>query len=94
MQMRQPGNLRASLNHYGYIPQMAEQTKELTRSKLTVPMLAWAGRRSFGNHCFDCAKAIANSAEGGVIEECGHWVFEEKQDFIVQQLSQFWPRHS
>ena len=41
MQMRQPGNLRASLNHYGYIPQMAEQTKELTRSKLTVPMLAW-----------------------------------------------------
>jgi pimeloyl-ACP methyl ester carboxylesterase len=93
MQMRQPGNLRASLNHYGYIPQMAEQTKELTRSKLTVPMLAWGGRRSFGDHCFNCAKAIANSADGGVIEECGHWVFEEKTDFIVQQLSQFWPRH-
>jgi pimeloyl-ACP methyl ester carboxylesterase len=94
MQMRQPGNLRASLNHYGYIPQMAEQTKELTRSKLTVPMLAWAGRRSFGDHCFDCAKAIANTAEGGVIEECGHWVFEEKTDFIVDQLSQFWSRHA
>ena len=44
MQMRQPGNLRGSLNHYGYIPQMAEQTKELTRNKLTVPMLAWGGR--------------------------------------------------
>jgi pimeloyl-ACP methyl ester carboxylesterase len=93
MQMRQPGNLRASLNLYGYIPQMAEQTKELTRSKLTVPMLAWGGRRSFGDHCFDCARAIANSAEGGVIEQCGHWVFEEKPDFIVGQLSQFWPRH-
>jgi pimeloyl-ACP methyl ester carboxylesterase len=93
MQMRQPGNLRASLNLYGYIPQMAEQTKELTRSKLTVPMLAWGGRRSFGDHCFDCARAIANSAEGGVIEECGHWVFEERTDFIVDQLSQFWPRH-
>jgi hypothetical protein len=25
MQMRQPGNLRASLHPYGYIPQMAEQ---------------------------------------------------------------------
>jgi pimeloyl-ACP methyl ester carboxylesterase len=93
MQMRQPGNLRASLNLYGYIPQMAEQTKELTRSKLTVPMLAWGGRISFGNHCFDSARAIANSAEGGVIEECGHWVFEERTDFIVDQLSQFWPRH-
>jgi pimeloyl-ACP methyl ester carboxylesterase len=93
MQMRQPGNLRASLNLYGYVPQMAEQTKELTRAKLTVPMLAWGGRRSFGDHCFDCARAIANSAEGGVIEQCGHWVFEEKPDFIVGQLSQFWPRH-
>ena len=48
VQMRQPGNLRASLNHYGYIPQMAEQTAELTREKLKVPMLAWGGVRSFG----------------------------------------------
>ncbi|MGH9847915.1 MAG: hypothetical protein ACREEM_55220 [Blastocatellia bacterium] len=59
MQMRQPGNLRASLNHYGYIPQMAEQISEITMRKLTVPMLAWAGRASFGDHRFDCAKAIA-----------------------------------
>lgn len=93
MQMRQPGTLRGSLNHYGYIPQMAEQTKELTRNKLTVPMLAWAGEVSFGDHCINSAKAIANTAEGGVIEGCGHWVFEEKPDFIIDQLSKFWPRH-
>jgi pimeloyl-ACP methyl ester carboxylesterase/catechol 2,3-dioxygenase-like lactoylglutathione lyase family enzyme len=86
MQMRQPGNLRASLNHYGYIPQMTEQTAELTREKLKVPMLAWGGARSFGSHCIDSARAISVSAEGGVIEECGHWVFEEKTDFICQQL--------
>jgi len=93
LQMRQPGNLRASLNHYGYIPQMAEQMRDLTRSKLTVPMLAWAGRSSFGAHCYDCAKAIAASAEGGMIEECGHWVFEEKTDFIRDQLRAFWAKH-
>jgi pimeloyl-ACP methyl ester carboxylesterase len=93
MQMQQPGNLRASLNHYGYIPQMAAQTAELAKSKLKVPMLAWAGRASFGDHCFDCAKAIAVSAEGGVIEECGHWVFEEKPDFIREQLGAFWAKH-
>jgi pimeloyl-ACP methyl ester carboxylesterase len=90
MQMCQPGNLRASLNHYGYIPQMAAQTSELTKTRLTVPMLAWAGRSSFGDHCFDCAKAIAVSAKGGVIEECGHWVFEEKTAFINEQLGEFW----
>jgi pimeloyl-ACP methyl ester carboxylesterase len=91
--MRQPGNLRASLNHYGYIPQMAEQTAALTREKLRVPLLAWAGVRSFGSHCIESAKAIAVSAEGGVIEECGHWVFEEKTDFICEQLAGFWRRH-
>jgi pimeloyl-ACP methyl ester carboxylesterase len=41
----------------------------------------------------DTYKAIANNANGGVIEECGHWVFEEKTDFIVQQLSQFCSQH-
>ncbi|HET7665492.1 MAG TPA: alpha/beta hydrolase [Mycobacterium sp.] len=93
MQMRQPGGLRASLNHYGYIPQMAAQTAELTKETLTVPMLAWGGRVSFVDHCLNCAKAIAESADGGVIEECGHWVFEEKPDFICQQLSSFWEKH-
>ncbi len=88
-QMRQPGTLRASLNHYGYIPQMAEQTAELAREKLRIPMLAWGGVRSFGSHCIDSAKAISVSAEGGVIEECGHWVFEEKTDFICEQLAGF-----
>ena len=94
MQMRQPGNLRASLNHYGYIPQMAEQTEQLTRNKLSIPMLAWGGRRSFGDHCFEAAKSISPVAEGGVIEECGHWVFEEKTDFIVHQLGDFWARNA
>ena len=93
MQMRQPGSLRASLNHYGYIPQMATQTAELTKDTLTVPMLAWGGRFSFGDHCFNCARAIAASAEGGVIEDCGHWVFEEKTDFICEELGSFWKKH-
>ncbi|HEX8604878.1 MAG TPA: alpha/beta hydrolase [Pseudoduganella sp.] len=93
MQMRQPGNLRASLNHYGYIPQMATQTAELAKQKLKVPMLAWAGSASFGDHCYQSARAIAESAEGGVIEECGHWVFEEKTDFIREQLTAFWTQH-
>jgi pimeloyl-ACP methyl ester carboxylesterase len=51
------------------------------------------GARSFGSHCIDTAKAISVSAEGGVIEECGHWVFEEKTDFICQQLETFWQRN-
>jgi pimeloyl-ACP methyl ester carboxylesterase len=90
MQMRQPGNLRASLNLYGYIPQMAEQTSELAANKLTVPMMAWGGQSSFRSHCIDSAKAIATKAQGGVIEQCGHWVFQERTDFICDELDRFW----
>lgn len=90
MQMRQPGNLRASLNVYGSIPEMALQTAELTKQPLTVPMLAWGGRRSFGDHCISSAKAIAETARGGVLEDCGHWVFEEQPDVICDELAHFW----
>ncbi|MBA1290736.1 alpha/beta fold hydrolase [Pseudomonas japonica] len=89
-QMMQPGNLRASLNHYGYIPEMAEQTARLAQEKLQVPMLAWGGEASFGNHCYRSARHLSTSAVGGVIPECGHWVFEEKTDFIAEQLRDFW----
>lgn len=92
-QMLRPGHLRASLNHYDAIPAMASQTAELTRSRLGVPMLAWGGRVAFGAHCYDSACAIATSVQGGVIDECGHWVFEEKADFIRAELARFWARH-
>jgi pimeloyl-ACP methyl ester carboxylesterase len=55
-------------------------------------MMAWGGRRSFADHCINSARAIATTAEGGVIEECGHWVFEERPEFIVPRLDQFWSR--
>ena len=63
-QMRQPGNLHASLNHHGYIPQMAAQTTDLTKDKLTVSILASGGRVSFSDHRFNSAQAIAISAIG------------------------------
>lgn len=94
MQMRQPGNLRASLNLYGSIPEMATQTAQLTADPLSVPMLAFGGSASFGRHCFTSAQAIATTATGGVIEDCGHWVFEERSDFISGELQAFWSAHS
>jgi pimeloyl-ACP methyl ester carboxylesterase len=90
IQLRQPGNLRSSLNLYGCIPQMAEQTREFAAQQLSIPMMAWGGRSSFGAHCFDSAKAIAAQAQGGVIERCGHWVYQERTDFICAELDRFW----
>lgn len=92
MQMRQPGNLRSSLNHYGFIPEKSAQLAEFAKNHLTIPVLAWAGRGSFGEHCINSARSISLHAEGGVIEECGHWVFEEKTDFILGECARFWSK--
>ncbi|WP_433222677.1 alpha/beta fold hydrolase [Dactylosporangium sp. CS-047395] len=88
--MRQPGTLRGSLNLYGSIPRQAVQLRALTKEKLRVPMMAWGGAVSFGSHCIDSARAIAEEAHGGVIEHCGHWVFQERPDFIADKLDRFW----
>jgi pimeloyl-ACP methyl ester carboxylesterase len=90
MQMKQPGNLRASLNHYGFIPEKSKQLAEFAKQQLSIPMLAWAGRRSFGDHCLESARSLSPKAQGGVIEECGHWVFEEKPEFILKECDLFW----
>lgn len=89
-QMKQPGNLRASLNHYAFIPEKSAQLAEFAKRKLSIPVMGWGGRSSFGNHCHDSAKSLSDCAEGGVIEDCGHWVFEEKTSFICEQLARFW----
>jgi pimeloyl-ACP methyl ester carboxylesterase len=65
----------------------------LVTEELTVQMMAWGGQTSVGSHCIDSATAIAIKAEGGVIEECGHWVFQEKTDFICNELDRFWRKY-
>jgi pimeloyl-ACP methyl ester carboxylesterase len=92
IQMKQPGNLRASLNHYGFIPEKSEQLAGLAKEQLDIPLLAWAGRRSFAEHCIESARALSPFAQGGVIEECGHWVFEEKREFILRECDTFWSK--
>jgi hypothetical protein len=38
MQMKQPGNLRASLNHYAFLPEKPAQLAEFAKIKLTIPV--------------------------------------------------------
>ena len=91
MQMQQPGNLRASLMYlWARFPRCAGQLKALSAKKLDFPVLAYGGRVSFGDHCFQAARFPSDRASGGVIEQCGHWIFEEETEFIRAKLDTFW----
>ncbi len=94
MQMRQPGNLRASLNHYANTEQKSVQLAEFAKNKLDLPILSWGGSLSLASHCIDSARVLSDRTEGGVIENCGHWVFEEKPEFITGELERFWAKNA
>ena len=34
-------------------------------------------------------KRVANDVQGGVVERCGHFVAEERPDFVLQQVQEF-----
>jgi len=89
-----PGGMRAGFEYYRAIPQVAKQTKENMKTKLRIPVLALAGEHSLGNPALgDPARTsiqlLAENVRYGAIENCGHWIPEERPTYLVQQLLNF-----
>jgi len=49
----------------------------LAKGKLTVPVLALGGAKSYGAGMAAELKTVATNVQGGVIPESGHWIMEE-----------------
>ncbi|MFZ0091244.1 MAG: alpha/beta hydrolase, partial [Solirubrobacteraceae bacterium] len=64
-----------------------EQTAPLTRSKVSVPVIALGGTRGAnGDNVRQMVKLIAEDVKGGAIENCGHFVPEERPDAIIDHV--------
>lgn len=87
--MRHIGALRAGLEIYKSYFVSAQQNERHRMSKLTIPVMAWAGAACLGPLTKQCMELAADDVAGGVIERCGHWVGEERPAFILDQLEAF-----
>ena len=87
--MRAVGALRAGLGYYTSYFASAEQNARHAQEKLTMPVLAMAGEACLGPLTKQCLELAATDVRGGVIERCGHWIGEERPDFIAEQLLAF-----
>ena len=87
--MRSPGAVHAGLQYYTHYFKSAEQNQEHAKHKLTMPVLAFGGEASAGGATRQCLELAAENVRGGVIERCGHWVGEERPDFVTEQLLAF-----
>ncbi len=57
--------------------------------KLTMPVLALGGEKSYGVHMKDELDAVAGNVRGGVIPKSGHWIMEENPDATVALVLEF-----
>jgi pimeloyl-ACP methyl ester carboxylesterase len=84
-----PGGMRAGFEYYRAFPITAEQNKEHSNTKLTLPVLALGGEYSFGNAILTSMKALATDVRGGTVPFSGHWIAEERPDFLIKELGKF-----
>lgn len=83
-----PGGMRAGFEYYRAFPITAEQNKEHASVKLPMPVLALGGEYS-GNAALTSMKSLATNVRGGIIPLSGHWIPEERPDYLIKELAKF-----
>ena len=84
----QPGALRAGFHYYrAALEEDVDNLSTCTR-KLGMPVRAWGGERFMGDP-LPVWRRVAEQLEGGVVERCGHFVAEERPDFVIEQVQEF-----
>ncbi|MDP9260209.1 MAG: alpha/beta hydrolase [Actinomycetota bacterium] len=79
----QVGALRAGMGVYQAYFETAEQVVSHAKKPLEMPVVAYGGDTCLGEYTLASVRAVAPDAEGGVIEQCGHWAPEERPEFVA-----------
>ena len=83
------GGMRAGFEYYRAFPESGAQSRVHAQKKLTIPVLAYGGSHCMGEIPFRSMQRVAENVSGGVIEERGHWVPEEKPEWIATRIVEF-----
>lgn len=89
---RQPGAMRSGFNFYRAMRQdVVDNEAFIAAGKLEMPVLCYGGAhaRGRGMLAIDSWRHVANDVRGGVAEGCGHWIPEERPEWVVEQLLAF-----
>ena len=90
---QQPGAMHAGFSQFAAFDQDATDNKEfVARGKLTMPVLAIGGERSFGSTMAVVMRAAATDVQEQVIPASGHWLMEEQPAATVAAVRAFLDR--
>jgi pimeloyl-ACP methyl ester carboxylesterase len=84
-----PGRMRAGWAYFVSFQQAARDFAQLSRIKLTMPVLAIGGEKANGAVLGEQMKLVAMSATEIVLKNTGHWVLEEQPKQTTDALLNF-----
>ena len=90
---KQPGTLRSGFAYYRALDEDVRYNEKLIQKngQLTMPVLALGGGSAFGRgiETYESLKRVSKQVNGGVIDDCGHWMQEEKPEEILGHVLPF-----
>ncbi len=84
-----PGRMRAGWAYFVSFQQAAKDFAELSKTKLTMPVLAIGGEKANGTLLGQQMKIVATDAKMIVLPNTGHWVMEERPKQTMDALIKF-----
>src|SRR5918995_506181 len=88
-QYSKPGALRAGFEYYRAVFEDAQQNKEYAKEKLEMPILTIGGEAGIGNMTTASFQKIANNVTGITLPNAGHFIPEERPNFLTKQILEF-----
>jgi pimeloyl-ACP methyl ester carboxylesterase len=88
-QYAQPGAMRAGFAQFAAFSKDVEDNKIFQRTKLTMPVLAVGGEKSFGATEAVVMRNAATNVREAVVPGAGHWLMEESPTFTVALIEDF-----
>jgi len=89
----QPGAMHAGFNQFAAFDQDAIDNKVfVAKGKLTMPVLAVGGDKSFGPTMAVVMRAAATDVTERVISNAGHWLMEEQPAATIAAIREFLDR--
>ena len=91
-----PGTAHGAFEHFRAFSVDAEQNKESAKNKITMPVLALGGDiypalggDIPGNFALSSLQSLATDVKGVTVPFSGHWIPEERPNFVLNQLFKF-----
>jgi len=85
----QPGGMRAGFAQFTAFSQDAKDNKIFEQVKLTMPVLAVGGEKSFGPLQAVIMRHVATNVQEAVVAGSGHWLMEERPADTVTLIRNF-----